>query len=128
MNEDAGSRDLPRVEKQGMQITQELTDVVVMEVPGPSLDASNSKKFKNEMATIVQSSTKLVFDMSKVQFVDSSGLGAILSCLRQLNAKGGDMKVFGLSKAVRALFELVRMHKVVEIHNTREEAVAAFVA
>jgi anti-sigma B factor antagonist len=78
------------------------------------------------MAPVVESATKLVFDMSAVQFVDSSGLGAILSCLRQLNARGGDLKVFGLSKGVRALFELVRMHKVVEIHNTREEAIAAF--
>jgi anti-sigma B factor antagonist len=111
-----------------MQMTQELTDVVVMAVPGPSLDASNSKKFKNEMVPVVQSTSRLVFDMSKVQFVDSSGLGALLSCLRQLNAHGGDMKVFGLSKPVRGLFELVRMHKVVEIHNTREEALSAFAA
>jgi len=111
-----------------MQVTHEMMDVVVMEIPGPSLDASNSKKFKNEIAPAVQSSTRVIFDMSRVQFVDSAGLGAILSCLRQLNAKGGDMKVFGLSKAVRALFELVRMHKVVEIHNTKEEALSAFAA
>jgi anti-sigma B factor antagonist len=76
------------------------------------------------MAAVVQSSMRVVLDMSGVQFVDSAGLGAILSCLRQLNAKGGDMKVFGLSKAVRSLFELVRMHKVVEIFNNREEALA----
>jgi anti-sigma B factor antagonist len=124
----AGGFVAARREKTSMQITQELTDVVVLAVPGPSLDASNTKKFKNEMAPVVQSATRLVFDMSGVQFVDSSGLGAILSCLRQLNAKGGDIKVFGLSKGVRALFELVRMHRVVEIHNTREEALSAFAA
>lgn len=109
-----------------MPETSEMTEVVVLVVPGPSLDASSSKRFKSQMAPVVESATKLVFDMSAVQFVDSSGLGAILSCLRQLNARGGDLKVFGLSKGVRALFELVRMHKVVEIHNTREEAIAAF--
>jgi len=69
---------------------------------------------------------RLVIDMSSVQFVDSSGLGVILSCLRQVTERGGDLKVCGLSKGVRALFELVRMHKVVEIYNTREEALAAF--
>jgi anti-sigma B factor antagonist len=111
-----------------MQITREMTDVVVLAVPGPSLDASNTKNFKSEMAPVVNAENRLVFDMRGVQFVDSSGLGAILSCLRQLNAKGGDIKVFGLSKGVRALFELVRMHKVVEIHNTKEEALAAFSA
>jgi anti-sigma B factor antagonist len=111
-----------------MQNTCELTDVLVLAVPGPSLDASNTRKFKNDMAPIVQSANKLVFDMSGVPFVDCSGLLAILWCLRQLNANGGDIKVFGLSKEVRALFELVRMHKVVEIHNTKDEAISAFAA
>ena len=108
-----------------MQIENYAAEVVVLAVPGPSLDAGNSKKFKSDMGAVVHSSMRLVLDMSGVQFVDSAGLGAILSCLRQLNAKGGDMKVFGLSKAVRSLFELVRMHKVVEIFNTKEEALSA---
>ncbi len=108
-----------------MQPGIENGDVIVLAIPGPSLDASNSKKFKSELAPVILSARRLVMDMSAVQFVDSSGLGAILSCLRELNAKGGDFKICGLSKGVRALFELVRMHKVVEIFNTREEAVAA---
>jgi|SRR5580700_2852150 anti-sigma B factor antagonist len=109
-----------------MQTKIESSAILVLAVPGPSLNGSNSRKFKTEVAPAVAAANKLIFDMSGVQFVDSSGLGAILACLRQLNAKGGDMKVFGLSKGVRSLFELVRLHKVVEIHNTREEALSAF--
>jgi anti-sigma B factor antagonist len=109
-----------------VQMTDVITDVIVVAVPGPSLNASNSKAFKSDIAPVIQSAEKLVIDMSAVQFVDSSGLGAIVSCLRQLNEKGSDMKIFGLSKGVRSLFELVRMHKVVDIYNSKEEAVAAF--
>ena len=108
-----------------MQITREPSHIVILEVPGPSLSNSNSKRFKDEMAPVIQMNQNLIFDMRGVQLVDSAGLGAILSCLRRLNANGADVKVFGLSKAVRALFELVRMHKLVEIHNTKEEAVSA---
>jgi len=109
-----------------MLITNKGMEVVVVAVPGPSLDATNSKKFKEKIAPTVQSATRLVLDLSAVQFVDSSGLGAVLSCLRLLNERGGDLKVCGLSKGVRALFELIRMHKVVEIYNTKEEALSAF--
>ncbi len=109
-----------------MLITRELTDVVVVAVPGPSLDASNSRNFKKEMTRAVETAMNMVWDMSQVQFVDSSGLGAIVSCLKQLNAKGGDLRICGLSKGVRTLFELVRLHRVVEIYNTREEALSAF--
>ena len=50
----------------------------------------------------------------------------MLSCLRQVSAKGGDLKLCGMSTQVRGLFELVRMHRIFDILGTREEAVRAF--
>jgi anti-sigma B factor antagonist len=67
-----------------------------------------------------------VLDLGKVQFVDSSGLGAILSASRQLLETGGDLKICSLTPPVRVLFELVRMHRVFDVLNDREEAVGAF--
>lgn len=111
-----------------MQDTLIMHEVVVVSVPGPSLDASNTRRFKDESAPVVQSATKLVFDMTLVEFVDSCGLGAILSYVRQLHAKGGKTKVCGLSQRVRFLFELMRMDRVVEIYNTKDEALSASAA
>lgn len=101
-------------------------DVTVAAVGSEFLDASNSKEFKQEMASVVEGTRKLVLDFGRVSFVDSSGCGAILTCLRQLTAAGGDMKLCGVSKPVRALFQLVRMHRILDIYNTQNEAVAAF--
>lgn len=101
-------------------------DVTVAVVPLEELDASNAAEFKVDVAPLLESTTKLVFDLSRLRFVDSSGLGAFISCLRKLNAKGGDVKLCGLSKQVRAVFELVRMHRIFDIYGTREEAVHAF--
>ena len=92
------------------------------------LDASNAGEFKRDIAPVLEANTKLVIDLSRLRFVDSSGLGAFLSCLRKLNAKGGDLKLCGMSKQVRAVFELVRMHRIFDIYGTREEAVRAFAA
>jgi anti-sigma B factor antagonist len=110
-----------------MQITfQKAGDVTVATVPVEELDASNAAEFKRDMASLLEASAKLVLDLSRVRFVDSSGLGAFISCLRKLNAKGGDLKLCGLSKQVRAVFELVRMHRVFDICATSEDAVRAF--
>jgi anti-sigma B factor antagonist len=95
-------------------------------VPGDNLDTSNAGAFKSDMAPILQSSKKVVFDLSQLEFVDSSGLGAVLSCLRTLNTNGGDLKLCQMRKPVRVLFELVRMHRVFDIYDTREDAVKAF--
>jgi anti-sigma B factor antagonist len=43
-----------------------------------------------------------------------------------VNAKGGDLKLCGMSKQVRGVFELVRLHRIFDILGTTEEAVRAF--
>jgi len=112
-----------------MEITVgNLDNIAVAAMPVDELDASNAGEFKRDMAPLLQANSKLVLDLSRLRFVDSSGLGAMLSCLRQLSAKSGDLKLCGMSKQVRALFELVRMHRIFDIYGTKEEAVKAFQA
>src|ERR1700761_7015386 len=110
------------VDKRRPTMIEEKTEVFVLEVAGPTVDASNASHLKQQLGPIFASTSKLALDMAQVRFMDSSGLGVILTALRQLSAKGGEMKIFGLSTGVRALFELVRIHKVLGIYNNKEEA------
>ena len=105
--------------------TEQVADVTIVVLPGEQLDAGNAKEFKRDIAAVLEPCSKVVFDLRELRFVDSSGLGAILSCLRQLNAKGGDLKLCEMTKPVRALFELVRMHKIFDIYVTKEQALRA---
>lgn len=106
--------------------TEKIGDVTVVELKTDVLDANNAKEFRADISPILEKNQKVVFDMSQVGFLDSSGCGTILSCLRQLNSAGGDLKMYGLQKPVRTLFELIRMHRIIEIFNTREEALKSF--
>lgn len=90
------------------------------------LDADNSKEFRKAMHEVVTSASRVVFDLGSLKFVDSSGLGAILSCLRELSDAGGDLKLCNMSRTVRTMFELVRMHRIFEIFADQEEALASF--
>jgi anti-sigma B factor antagonist len=101
-------------------------DVTIAIMPMDDLDASNSWEFKHDVAPVLKDTTKLVFDLGRLRFLDSSGLGVLISCLREMNAKGGDVKLCGMSKQVRTVFELVRMHRIFDIYGTKEEAVHAF--
>jgi anti-sigma B factor antagonist len=110
-----------------MEVAMEkVSNVAVAAVPGDELDASNVAEFKRDIAPILQVETEVVLDLSRLRFVDSSGMGAILSCLRQLRAKGGDLKLCGMTRPVRTVFELVRMHRIFDIYTTPQEAVRAF--
>jgi anti-sigma B factor antagonist len=104
-------------------VTEQLDGAILGHLRVEALDASNVKEFKTKAATLMAPGNKVIFELSDLRFIDSSGLGALLSCLRQLNATGGSLKLCSLAKPVRALFELVRMHRVFEIFNTEEEAI-----
>ena len=87
-----------------------------------SLDASNSKAFKEAVQPVLAQHHRILLDLEALQFVDSSGLGAMLSCLRTVHDRGGHLALCAMSKPVRTLFELVRMYRVFDIYPTRAEA------
>lgn len=110
-----------------MNVTdQVVNDVLLVTIPGSSLDAERSKGFRKSIKEKLEGQKRVVLDLSELVFVDSSGLGVLIACLRQVSAAGGDLKLCGLSAQVRALFELVRMHRLFSIYNTRDEAMRAF--
>jgi anti-sigma B factor antagonist len=105
---------------------QQIDGVAVATIHVDDLDAGNVGDFRRDVSPVLEAHARLVLDLSRLRFVDSSGLGAFISCLRKVNAAGGDLKLCGMSKPVRAVFELVRMHRVFDIFPTREDAVRAF--
>ena len=107
-------------------ITEKNGNVTVVTLAGENLVAGNAKQFKQRVMPIFAPQAKILFDLARLKFVDSTGLGVMVSCLRQATAAQGDLRLCSMSKSVRALFELVRMHKVFEIYNTRDEALNAF--
>jgi anti-sigma B factor antagonist len=101
-------------------------DVLVIELRETNLDAGNVQAFKDAVQSLFTQSQKVVLDLEGVRFVDSSGLGALISCLRLLNGRKGDLRLCSMSTTVRALFELMRMHRVFAIHESREAAVRSY--
>lgn len=96
--------------------------LVIVSFENKTLDASNSKEFKDSMTPVLAMADKFVFDLSCLTFIDSSGLGAILSCLRTVSTRKAQIKICNLGKSVRIVFELVNMHKVFDVFNSVEEA------
>lgn len=100
--------------------------VEVLEVPAGPLDAGTAPALREALVRRCVAARKVVLDLKGVTFVDSSGLGAILGGFRAMREKGGDLKLCGPARPVRILFELLRLDRVMEIHPTREAAVASF--
>jgi anti-sigma B factor antagonist len=100
--------------------------VTVVTIPGKSLDAGNSQEFKNDINPVLDEHKQVVFDLSELNFVDSSGCGALVSCLRRVRKDSGDLRLCRVASQVLDLFGVIRMDRIFEIFDTRDEAIAAF--
>jgi anti-sigma B factor antagonist len=110
-----------------MELTEHRSgDVIVIDCREENIDAGNVRDFRDSMQRLIGNQGRVVLDMSRVRFVDSSGLGALLSCLRDVNSRKGDLRLCAMSRPVRALFELLRMHRLFSIHDSVDSAIASF--
>ncbi len=106
-----------------MRFTEVITgDVVVLTAREPRLDARNAPQLKAAIAAAVERGHAwIALDLSEVDFVDSSALGAIVSGLKLLGRKG-DLVISGAREPVAALFRLTRMDKVFRMFPSVDEA------
>ena len=100
-------------------------DIKHLRTERETLDITNFKEFKQEVNTILEVGDQIVLDLSSLRFVDSAGLGVILSVLRFLNENNGKLVIWGMRKPVQNLFSLVRLHRLIDFFETKEDAVAA---
>jgi len=103
--------------------TQGINDIVLVSPPNTDLDAGNADEFKRDITPLIEGQQKVIINMESIGFMDSAGLGAILSAFKKVRGGGGLFRIYGLSKEVKALFQLVRMQRLFEIYENRESAI-----
>lgn len=97
----------------------------IIQVLEPQLDYNNANEFEERMLNLINNGSHLiVLDLSEVVFVDSNGLGAIMSILKFLRQKG-HLVISASHEAVITMFKLTHMDKVLHIFDNEADAVAA---
>lgn len=103
--------------------------VILLAVNEERLDAHNSGELKAQMLKLFEEGkNSLVIDLQAVRFVDSSGLGALVSGFKNASSRNGNLKLSGLQLQVKSMFELTRLHRVFEIFTDVDEALDSFSA
>ncbi len=100
---------------------------VTISVHEERLDAHNSDELKTEMNRLFAEGVKdLIVDLKEVRFIDSSGLGVLVSGFKNASTRQGTLKLSGLQTQVRSMFELTRLHRVFDIFHTVDDALESF--
>ncbi len=70
---------------------------------------------------------RIVVDLGKATYIDSTGLGILISGLRKVGKEEGDLKILGpLAPQVKRIFELTRLDKVFDFYDNEQEAINSF--
>lgn len=98
--------------------------ISVFKLNEPRFDASIAGLVKGELTILLhtEESRKLVFDLSEVEYCDSSGLSAILLAYRLLQAEEGKIRIAAPTKNVRKLIEISQLDRILPICETVEDA------
>lgn len=104
-----------------LTLTQE-AQALVVRPDMDHLDASRAPAFSQAMAPLLQTHACVVLDMSRLAFLDSAGLGALIECQRTAQQQQVDFRLFGLQRPVQTLFDLMRMHRILAVFPDKDRA------
>lgn len=100
-------------------------DVTVIKMD-KRLDAMNSKKLQADFDLKLKQSKRFILDCESLDFIDSSGLGAIVACLRKAEGAGGGLCLAGLGPRAKMVFEITRAETLIDMYQDVQTARASF--
>lgn len=106
--------------------TKDPGGVTVLQVDG-QLVVGNRQELKDLIqAALDRGERKFVIDFSRTGYIDSSGLGALVSMSKRVRDAGGELRLSGLNDDLRSLFELTKLDTLFQIADTPQQALANF--
>ena len=100
--------------------------VAVVAVEGQLIVANRQELKQLMQEALDRGDRKFLLDFTKTAYVDSSGLGALVSISKKVREVGGDLRLAGLNEDLRSLFELTKLDTLFTISETASEALAGF--
>ena len=101
-------------------------EVVVVEVEG-QLIVGNRNEFKQRVLDeLERGARKVLIDFARTGYIDSSGLGVLVTLSRRIREEGGELRLANLNDDLKTLFELTKLDTLFQISDTKERALQSF--
>lgn len=104
-------------------------DVIVLEVSGKVMGGPDSEKFREVIAGLIDEGTKKVLvDLSSVPWMNSSGVGILISAYTSLRNAGAGVKFLNINERVKSILMVTKLLTVFESYYNEADALASFKA
>ena len=97
--------------------------IVVLEMSGSIRMGNDCQRMEQEVDQLLrQNEKRIIFDLSRIYQIDSSGVGRIVVCLSRIKKSGGNLRLAGVTGMVEGVLKLTQIHKIVEMFPTTSKA------
>ena len=104
---------------------EERNDLLILHIEG-EIDVYNAYELRNEINQAIEKKYfDLIIDLKNVSYIDSSGLGVLVSGVKSLMNNQGSLKLVDLNEKIRSLTKLTGLEKFFEIYDNIDEAIAS---
>jgi anti-sigma B factor antagonist len=106
---------------------RQVGDVVVVDAVGRLTLGEGSSTFRDTLRDLVaQGNKKIVLNLGEVSYIDSSGIGELVSAFTTVTNQGGRFKLLSLTKRVQDLLQITKLYTVFEVFDDEAAAVGSF--
>ena len=102
-------------------------DVVVLDLNGQLTLGDNSLQLKDKINSTLHDGTRhILLNLGNVSYIDSGGLGQLISSFKGVKSENGQLKLFNLGKKSKELLAMTKLLMVFDTYDTEHEALASF--
>ncbi len=111
-----------------MTIKEEIRDnIAILYIKGNMMGGPDTMQIHEKIKSLlVDKIQNVVIDLSKVKWMNSSGLGSLMACMSTLKNGGGQLKISGATEKIKNLFMITKLMTIFETYETTDRAIANF--
>ena len=101
-------------------------DITIVEIEGQLIVGNRQDLKQKVLDEVEKGARKVLIDFSRTGYIDSSGLGVLVSLAKRIRDAGGELRLASLHDELQTLFELTKLDTLFQISKTREHALESF--
>ncbi|MFS8636519.1 MAG: STAS domain-containing protein [Gemmatimonadota bacterium] len=107
-------------------IVNKENDVTIIDVEGQLIVGNRQELKEKVLQELENGGRKFLIDFARTGYIDSSGLGVLVSLSKKIREQGGELRLANLNEDLRTLFELTKLDTLFQISKSRDEALSSF--
>ncbi|MCU1258038.1 MAG: anti-sigma-factor antagonist [Bryobacterales bacterium] len=107
--------------------SRQVGDVTVVDLAGRITLGEGSSTMRDALRDqLAKGNKKILLNLGEVSYIDSSGIGELVSAFTTVTNQGGQLKLLGLNKRIKDLLQITKLYTVFEVHDDESAAVRSF--